>query len=95
MSRKVATVIELAKLLLLRTAFSFSSCPAGAVTGTEAPKSFYCFGAAGFWAGALLAVVVFASVQSCGHTDNPRWTVNSMARSIGMCATPAFLSTQP
>jgi hypothetical protein len=28
MSRKVATVIELAKLLLLRTAFSFSDCPA-------------------------------------------------------------------
>jgi hypothetical protein len=31
MSKKAAVAIELAKLLLLRTAFSFSGCPAGAV----------------------------------------------------------------
>jgi hypothetical protein len=34
-SRKAATTIELAKLPLLRTAFSFSGCPAGTVASYQ------------------------------------------------------------
>src|SRR5262249_8548051 len=34
-------------------------------------------------------------VPACGVVGSPRCAISCMARSIGMCATPVFSSTQP
>jgi hypothetical protein len=86
-STKITARIEFAKLLLLRTAFSFPGRPAETVASYQGialampqrPKLNAPLGAvhhgcglfAAFSAGALLAAVALASALLCGCTGNP------------------------